>query len=64
MEILKHRNFPTQDGIYFAGNYNHFHNRLEVDSVTVVGKECFVAGDTEPFLFTDFDYWSDLWNFD
>lgn len=54
---LKFKNYPTKDGEYYAANHNTVHNRLEIELVKVLGNECFVEGDYEPFRLTDFDFW-------
>lgn len=59
MNTLKAKNHPSQDGAYIAGNYNKMKSRLEIGAVVVIGTDVFVVGDSEPFIFTDFDFWSD-----
>lgn len=56
---LYFKKYPKKDGIYTAANHNEFLNRLEIETVTVVGEEVFVEGDLSPFIFKDFDFWSD-----
>lgn len=51
--------YPKEDGQYNAGNLSPVFNRLEIDLVTVIGEDVFVGGDKKPFIFNDFDYWSD-----
>ena len=59
MNNLNFRKHPQQDGKYLAANHNKMHNRLEIEKVSVVNGEVFVEGDSEPFIFTDFDFWSE-----
>lgn len=58
-EYLNYQNFPKEDGTYFAGNFNKHLNRLEVAKVSVVGQDVYVENDPKPFIYTDFDFWSD-----
>jgi len=56
---LKGDNKPTEFGTYWAGNFNHMRNRLEIDSVTYGPDGVFVEDDLSPFIVADFDFWSD-----
>lgn len=60
MNRLYFKKYPEKDGVYITGNHNQLHNRLEVEFVIVQGTDVLVDGDSEPFTFTDFDFWSDL----
>lgn len=60
MSRLHLKKYPEQDGTYITGNHNQFHNRLEIETVKVIGMDVFVDGDEQPFIFTDFDFWSDI----
>jgi hypothetical protein len=56
---LLYKNYPKTNGAYYAGNHSTHHNRLEIDSVCVVDGEVYTDNDPKPFIFTDFDYWSE-----
>lgn len=60
MSRLHFKKYPEQDGVYVTGNHNELHSRLEIETVRVVGKEVFIDGDEYPYIFTDFDFWSDV----
>jgi len=51
--------FPIEDGVYLAGNLSPVYNRLEIDTVTVKGTDVYVEDEPRPFIFHDFDYWSE-----
>lgn len=60
MSRLHFKKYPEQDGTYIAGNHSQMYNRLEIEKVMVIGQDVFVEDDKHPFIFTDFDFWSDI----
>lgn len=58
---LIYKNYPKEDGTYWAGNNAVRNNRLEIEPVLVDEGNVYIDCDsgTEPYILTDFDYWSD-----
>lgn len=59
---LLYKNYPKANGAYYAGNHATFNNRLEIESVYLVDEEVYIDTDPRPYIFTDFDYWSEQVN--
>lgn len=55
---LLYKNYPKANGAYYAGNYSALNNRLEIDSVYLHDGKVYTDDDTQPYILTDFDYWS------
>jgi len=55
---MKAKNYPTQDGVYWAGNFNEFHKRLEIDRVILVDGDV-ITDIGGGFIPSDWTFWSD-----